>query len=495
MSQRLTFGRRIAAGFALALLLILGMGLLAYRSTNLIVQSSGWVAHTYRVIALLSDIDGRLTDAESGNRGFALTGSPTFLPALPKAEAELPPLFAELRTELAENPEQLARLDALQAAADARLAFSRQVIEAREKSGLEAAARLVATGEGRRRMDTVRRLLGEMARDEQALLRTRDAAVAAAVRAARSTTIVGVLVAAALILAAGALITRSLTISIGAAIQHLQSSAANLMASSTEQASTAKQQATSTVEVTATVRELLLSSRQIADNTQRVARLAEQTGGAAQSGEGSLRKASEAMTTIRAQVEAIVAHMQDLGKRSQQIVYVVDIINELAEQTNILAINATIEAAGAAEEGRRFGAVAEEIRKLADHVGASTKEIRPLVEEIRAAADTTVKATQQGSAATEAGTREFAGLADNFSQIAGLVVETTESAREIELSTRQQASAVEQVSTAMFDVSRSAGEVEATSRQTVQVAAELAELSRALARIVRRERPEAEGAG
>src|ERR1051326_2619587 len=79
----------------------------------------------------------------------------------------------------------------------------------------------------------------------------------------------------------------------------------------------------------------------------------------------------------------------------------------LAEQTNVLAINATIESAGAGDAGKRFAVVADEIRKLADRVGGSTKEIRALVDEIRAAANTTVMATEDGSKAVDAGSAQF----------------------------------------------------------------------------------------
>jgi methyl-accepting chemotaxis protein len=106
---------------------------------------------------------------------------------------------------------------------------------------------------------------------------------------------------------------------------------------------------------------------------------------------------------IRRQVDLIVTHMLDLGKKSQQIGGILEIINELAEQTNILAINATIEASGAGDAGKRFAVVADEIRKLADRVGGSTKEIRVLIEEIRSAVNTTVMATEGGSKAVDLG--------------------------------------------------------------------------------------------
>jgi methyl-accepting chemotaxis protein len=183
-------------------------------------------------------------------------------------------------------------------------------------------------------------------------------------------------------------------------------------------------------------------------------------------------------------VDVIVDHMIDLGKKSQQIGGILEIINELAEQTNILAINATIEAAGAGEMGRRFAVVADEIRKLADRVGGSTKEIRELVDDIRAAVNTTVMATEGGSKAVDAGQRQFGEVATSFKQITSLVGTTSEAAREIELSTKQQASAVEQVTLAMANVSQAAKETEASSSQTFQTSSELTSLSRDLARLV-----------
>src|ERR1051326_6263946 len=106
--------------------------------------------------------------------------------------------------------------------------------------------------------------------------------------------------------------------------------------------------------------------------------------------------------------------MLDGGKKSQQVGGILEIINELAEQTNILAINATIEAAGAGESGRRFAVVADEIRKLADRVGASTKEIRVIVDDVRGAVNSTVMATEAGSKAVESGAGQVAEMASSF---------------------------------------------------------------------------------
>jgi methyl-accepting chemotaxis protein len=188
-------------------------------------------------------------------------------------------------------------------------------------------------------------------------------------------------------------------------------------------------------------------------------------------------------------VDLIVSQMLDLGKKSQQIGAVLDIVAELAEQTNILAINATIEASGAGEAGKRFTVVADEIRKLADRVAGSTKEIRAMIEDVRMAVNTTVMATESGSKAVEAGSRESAEVTSAFNQIAELVATTTEAAREIELSTKQQASAVEQVNVAMADVAQATRESETSSSQTLQTASQLTTMARELLRLIQAQAP------
>lgn len=192
----------------------------------------------------------------------------------------------------------------------------------------------------------------------------------------------------------------------------------------------------------------------------------------------------EAVSGIKRQVDVIVAHMLELGQNSQQIGGILGIIKELAEQTNILAINAAIEAAGAGESGRRFAVVAEEIRKLADRVGGSAGEIRVLIEEIRSSSNTTVMATEEGAKAVEAGSRQFGELAASFRRIVDSVGTTAEAAREIELSIKQQTTAVEQVNVAINDVAQAAKEMEVSSKQTLDTSSQLAKVSRDLGVLV-----------
>ncbi|WIM93680.1 methyl-accepting chemotaxis protein [Actinoplanes oblitus] len=295
--------------------------------------------------------------------------------------------------------------------------------------------------------------------------------------------VLGVLTTGSAVLVAWRL-SRDLRREVGAAVGHIQSSSAQLEAAAAQQVNGGRDQASAMSEITTTINELLITSRQIADSAQRVSKIAEETESAARNGDATIGQTRASITAIRTQVDQIVQHMLALGEKSQQIGGVVDLVSELAEQTNILAINATIEASGAGEWGRRFAVVAEEIRKLADRTAASAKEIRALIDDVRGAVNTTVMATEIGAKAVDAGARQFDDATSAFREIAQLVATTNDATREIELSTKQQTTAVEQVNVAASDTARVSRETEASAVQTKQTATHLSTLSSDLLELV-----------
>ena len=479
-----TFGRKIAAGFTLSFVVLAVIGVVAYHSVASLTATSYEVTHTHLVLEHIDSLLSLLRDAETGQRGFVITGDEAFLEPYNTATQEIARAQRELRDLTADNAVQGKRLDELAPSITAKLDELRETVEMRRAGRVAEVTKRVQDGAGKRSMDQIRRILGEMTAHEHELLRQRAAEVETAASTARATIIFGTIFGLLIVTGAGFLITRSLSSQIGLAIGHVQSSSAELQAAANQQASGAKEQATAMSQITTTISELLATSRQIAESAQRVAQIAAETVGAARTGDQTMTRTHESVGAIKRQVDVIVQHMLELGKKSQQIGGILEIINELAEQTNILAINATIEAAGAGEVGRRFAVVADEIRKLADRVGASTKEIRGLVEDVRSAVNTTVMATESGSKAVDLGTRQFEDVASSFKQIASLVTTTTEAAKEIEFSTKQQATAVEQVNLAVVNVTQAARETEASSSQTLQTSSQLSTLSRDLGRLI-----------
>jgi methyl-accepting chemotaxis protein len=484
-----TFGRKLAAGFTIAAATLLIVAAFGYQNTHHLIENDRWVNHTYQVRRELSDLVSALKDAETGQRGFIITGSESFLEPYQAGIGVVDKIFDDIRKLTSDNAEQQHRLEVARPLIDAKLDELKSTIEKRRAEGFGPAAAVVSGGEGKRIMDQFRRVIAEMDRQEADLLDRRGEQAESSAQATKSVMLWGSLLGIAFIASVGLLISKSLAKQVGAAVRHIQSSSAELQSAATQQATGAKEQATAMSEITTTITELLATSRQIAESSQRVVMIAEQTAGAARSGDLTVEKANESVAGIRRQVDVIVSHMLELGKKSQQIGGVLDIVSELAEQTNILAINATIEAAGAGEAGKRFSIVADEIRKLADRVAGSTKEIRGLIDDVRSAVNTTVMTTETGSKAVEAGSKQFAEVASAFKQITAQVTTATEAAKEIGLSTKQQASAVEQVNVAVTNVAQATKETEVSTGQTLQTASALAGLSRDLLRIVQAEAP------
>ncbi len=482
-----TFGRRLAVGFGLTFVLLAAIGTVAYRGIDALTRTSYSVTHSHAINERIAQLLRLLGDAETGQRGFVITGDDAFLEPYTAALAALPVAVKELRELTADDPRQHGRLDEVDQLIARKLAELQRTIALRRSAGFEPTAKAIAEGAGKRLMDDLRRQMADMERDEHDRLKARAEEVEAAAAGARLAIAWGTALGLLLSAAVAMLLTRALTSQVGSAVRHVQSSSAELQAAANQQVTGAKEQAAAMSEITTTITELLATSRQIAESAQRVARIAGETAASARGGDETVSRTQDSIAGMKRQVDAVVAHMVDLGRKSQQIGAILEIINELAEQTNILAINATIEAVGAGDSGRRFGVVADEIRKLADRVGGSTKDIRALVDDVRAAVNATVMATEAGSKAVDGGSRQFNEVAASFRQIAGLVVTTSEVAREIELSTKQQATAVEQVNLAIASVSQAARETEASSTQTLQTSSELTSLSKELVRLIQAE--------
>jgi len=479
-----TFGRKIAIGFAVAFILLMGVGAVAYRSLNLLSKTSHAVAHTYIVIGHVDGIVSLLKDAETGQRGYVITGEEPYLEPYQGTATAIAGLLGELRDLTRDNPAQQKRIALLEPLIQAKIDELKQTIEMRRNQGFAPVLDRIKTGIGKKLMDDIRKVAAQMELEERDLLKRRAEEVEATTAGATLVIVFGTLFCLVFVSATGLYLTRSLTTQIGSAVQHIQSSSAELQSAATQQATGAKESSTSMTEITTTISELLATSRQIAESARRVSGVADKTAEAARSGEGTIQNANTSFAGIRRQTDLIVNHMLELGKKSQQIGSVLDIVLELAEQTNILSINASIEAAGAGDSGKRFGVVADEIRKLADRVSGSTKEIRSLIDDVRGAVNTTVMATETGSKAVDAGARQFDEVAFAFKQIAGLVTTTTDAAREIELSTKQQSTAVEQVNVAIANTAQATKETEASSGQVLQTASQLAVLSKDLFRLV-----------
>ena len=228
------------------------------------------------------------------------------------------------------------------------------------------------------------------------------------------------------------------------------------------------------------------ASARDAHETSRAATEARQ---AADAGAETIVRATEAMTAARdASAEAGRA-IRELGAKSQRIGGIVDTITAISEQTNLLALNAAIEAARAGEQGRGFAVVADEVRKLAEESQAAASSIAALVAEIRDETERTVAVVEAGAARGETGAATVAEAREAFARIVASIEVVSERVSQVSSAVDQIAGGAAQVSTDMGEVVTVAEQSSATAQQvsaaaeetsasTQQIAASAQELSR-----------------
>ena len=273
---------------------------------------------------------------------------------------------------------------------------------------------------------------------------------------------------------------------INEAALRLSSSANQVLAASTQHETSSTEQAAAIHETTATMEELKHASAQIAENAGAVARVAEETLGAARAGRGAIGEFIQAMQQIRSDGVAVADSITKLSKRVERIGTVVEVIDEIADRSDLLALNAALEGSRAGEAGKGFSIVAAEMRRLAENVLDSTKEIKNLITEIREATAAAAGAADASKTATESGEKLGSVAATAVEGILAGVQETSDAARVINLATQQQRTATEQVVASMAEIEDVTRQTTQASKQATGAAAELTGLAGRLAELIKR---------
>jgi methyl-accepting chemotaxis protein len=270
-----------------------------------------------------------------------------------------------------------------------------------------------------------------------------------------------------------------------AALQ-LSSSSSEVLAAATQNESSTAAQASAIHETTATMEELKGASHQIAENAQMVAAIAEQTLVGARQGEGSIKAFMASMEKVRHNAVEVDDAIGKLSRRVERIGTVVEVIDEIADRSDLLALNAALEGAKAGEAGRGFSIVAAEMRRLAENVMESTKEIKNLITEIRESTHAAKEASDGNKRMAGEGQQLGGAAMTSVTGILTGIQETSDAARVIHLATQQQRTATEQVVQSMGEIEEVTRSAQAGSRQATGAASELAKLAERLAELVKR---------
>jgi signal transduction histidine kinase len=201
---------KLFAAFGLVLAFAIADAVISYRATLWLIENERWVSHTHETLNELEATLSALKDAETGQRGYLLTGEESYLAPYRSAAAEVQGHLDLLRAQTADNPRQQRRLAELRPQIAAKLAELRQTIDLFQHSGPDAARALVLTGRGQRTMDSIRWIIAQMTAEETALLGERSRSARASGRTVLWTLSIASLLLIALILAAAHLTQRNL---------------------------------------------------------------------------------------------------------------------------------------------------------------------------------------------------------------------------------------------------------------------------------------------
>jgi methyl-accepting chemotaxis protein len=281
---------------------------------------------------------------------------------------------------------------------------------------------------------------------------------------------------------------RQLTREIQDSINVLTSSAGEIMTTTSMLAAGAAETATSINETTTTVEEVKQVSAVSSQKAGYVSETAQKTAQFVQTGRKSVEELIGGINKIKEQMESIGFCIMRLSDHNQAIGEIVSTVKDIAEQSNLLAVNAAIEAAKAGEYGKGFAVVAQEVKSLAEQSKQATVQIRTILAEVQKGIHQAVLVTEQGSKAVETGVGQSVLAGEAIKTLAAAINEAALAANQIAASSQQQALGMDQIALAMENIRQASSQNVDSTKQVGLVAQDLNEVGQKLQQLVSRYR-------
>ncbi|MBZ5706002.1 MAG: methyl-accepting chemotaxis protein [Acidobacteriia bacterium] len=532
MMNKLSLKMKLGVGFGVLLALIALMGYLSYSSAKHSNLLSDQVAEDTVMADSSGDIDLATWKEIAATRGFLLSGDEERLREYQDSKTQLADTLDKLnKMQMTEEDRKVySRLQQLSDQLGARTA---KVIELRRNGKEKEAVRLLSsadTNETRTALANVVKEFDDMqTKDRQKSEGEQSAAADRAETMALVLAGVGILLG----LVVAALIARSITgaisrmvaliqeiaannlaiedmqitsqdeigkagtalngmknnlrdmiQSIAGTAEHVASASEEISSSATQQAQGAETQKDQTSQVATAMQEMSSTVLQVSDNSNKAADAARKASETARHGGTIVDETLTKMRVIAESVGGTAKKMEELGKSSDQIGHIIGVIDDIADQTNLLALNAAIEAARAGEQGRGFAVVADEVRKLAERTTTATKEIAQMIKNIQDETKVAVGAMEQGTKQVEEGVASTAQAGDSLKEIIQMAEQVGEMITHIATAATEQSSASEQVNNNMDQIAKLVKESAVGAQQSAKACQDLSGLALDLQKMV-----------
>ena len=254
--------------------------------------------------------------------------------------------------------------------------------------------------------------------------------------------------------------------------------------SSREQTQGVETQRGQTDQVATAMQEMASTVQQVSENSNNASAASQKASETARQGGKIVEETLSRMRAIADSVSGTAKRVQELGKRSDQIGQIIGVIDEIADQTNLLALNAAIEAARAGEQGRGFAVVADEVRKLAERTSTATKEITKMIRNIQADTKNAVTAMEAGTKEVELGVESTTLAGSALTEIISTNEHVNEMIAHIATAATQQSAATEQINTSIEQIAKITSNSATTMHQTNNALEDLSALASNLQKLV-----------
>jgi len=531
MMSRMSIKAKLAAGFSVLLVILVLLGGASYRTILTLDEAANQVDQKTMERDLATKVDTATLKESSGTRGFLLTGDDKILARDEEGKSEFKEAMEQLSS--AEKSEDGKRLQAeIQRAHDAFRAVADREIQLRRQGKTKEALEVMTTkaGPAYGAVDEARNAFAARVDQTKKEVDTaQDADVASGklliLSLCAAGILLGIVVAFLIVRSVTGALSRMLALiqeiaannlavadievtsqdeigkagtalngmknslrqmiqSIAGTAEHVASASEEISSSATEQSQGAETQKDQTAQVATAMQEMSSTVLQVSENSNKAAESSRRAAETARHGGSIVDETLTKMRVIADSVSGTAKKMEELGKSSDQIGHIIGVIDDIADQTNLLALNAAIEAARAGEQGRGFAVVADEVRKLAERTTTATKEIAQMIKNIQDETKIAVTAMEEGNKQVEEGVKSTAQAGDSLKEIIHMSEEVGEMITHIATAATEQSSASEEINNNMEQIAKLVKESAVGAQQSAKACQDLSGLALDLQKMV-----------